>query len=610
MPPRKVKTAAPTSGHVTTVMPRGPKRFAMPGKGKISAWQQPTEGVDGSPIYRAPYRDARPGFWGGKILGPWLSSANADINKFRDRGVANAREADRNQPFMNSGITKRAANTVGAQLRLQYLPNWSALGIDPDSAEAVQFVQDVENHFSLWGDDFRFLCDAQRQGQFGALMFLSSRECLGPDGETLVIGRYDEDRMVRYRGDYATFIEVVTCDRLTTPSTYGGFVPGRPQIVSGKELDEYGAAVAFHVETTHTDDITTGERKWERVPRETEWGRPIGIHFFPRHRAGQQRNMPAIIQSLRNVKMLDKFDDAELQAAVVNAILSIFIESPGTTEEILAKLTSMTPSGSGNELAGLMDRRFSYYEENAIIADGVRLPVLPPGDKISMETASRAQNDTQSFRSAFLRSMAVQLNLTYEQFSGDYSDTTFSSARAAIIDVWRLIMVDRILFTQHVAYPVFVGFMEELFVRADELGLTWPTTWPDFYDNMTAYTQCEFRGPGMGWVDPEKDVNAAGKRQEQALSSPTSEAALQGQDFRDNVDQIARDHAYARSKGVAVPGMVEYAALSAPPPPAGAPAPAGNASGADSSADPAGAQPPANEDQARAEELERQENRA
>jgi lambda family phage portal protein len=543
--PRKPK--APATGAITTTLPKAPKRFAMPAGARPSALRDP--GIDfGYAVGRQPYRDASPNFWGGHIFGVPLTSPNREINPSRRRGIANAREADRNQPLVNSGITKRAANAVGANLRLQYLPNWDALGIDPNSDQAVTFVQQIENHFSLWGEGFDFLCDAQRQGQFGALMFLSCRECMGPEGETLVIARYDEERMLRYAGRYATFIEVVSIDRVSNPLDYSPGMPGQPMIWDGKEVDEYGAATAFHVELVHPADSVTGERKWERVVRETDWGRPVAIHYFSRTRAGMQRAMPSIIQSLRTVKMLDRLDDAQLQTAVINAILSVFIESPGTTAEMLQKLTAGTPSGASDPLSNLFDKRFDYYEDNSITADGVRIPVLPPGDKITMSAVNRAADDTGDFRAAFLRVLASQLHLTYEQFSGDYSATTFSSARAAIIDIWRLVMLDRIFFTQHVAYPVFAAWLEECYVRADELGIDWPDAWPDFHENMAAFTQCEFRGPGMGWVDPQKDVTAAGLRVEQGLTSPTGSDAGSGQ-------------------------------------------------------------PPASEDQARAEELERQENR-
>lgn len=549
------------AGNITVKKPAAdlsPRSFGQP-----SALVDPGFSILGNDTYR----NATGGIGiigkGGEVLqfGPSLRSADKDINHKRDRGVAQAREADSNQPLINAGHNKRAANTVGAQLRLQYMPNFEAMGIDPESEEAIAFTQAMENHFSLWGEDVHLLCDASRHYQFGGMMLLSCREALGAEGETLVIVRYDEDRMAENNGKFATFVEVVSCDRLSTPD---GYVDGRgPKIVAGRELDRYGGAVAYHVRITDPSETarTPAEMGHARVVRQTENGRPVGIHFFPKTRAGQQRSMPAIIRSLRSIHMLDKFDDAQLQTAVINALLSIFVESEDIPADVLQRLSTQAPTGTVSAFGEMLDRRMDFYEENQLVADGVRIPVLPPGDKIQMTQTSRASIDSKDFRNAFIRQMAAELNLTYEQFSGDYSETTFSSARAALIDIWRMISVDRVLFTQHVAYPIFAAFVEEMWVRGDEIGFAWPAAWPDFYDNMTAYTQCEFRGPGMGWVDPYKDAQGAESRQKQGLTSPTFEAAVQGQDFRDNIDQISRDHAYARRKGVAIPGMPEFAEL-------------------------------------------------
>jgi capsid protein len=145
-----------------------------------------------------------------------------------------------------------------------------------------------------------------------------------------------------------------------------------------------------------------------------------------------------------------------------------------------------------------------------------------------------------------------------------------------------------------------------MWVRGDEIGFVWPESFPDFYENTAAYCQANFHGPGMGWVDPEKDVNAAGKRVEQGLTSPTFEGSVQGQDFRDTVDQIARDHAYARSKGVIIPGMKEYAAFKAPPPP---PAAEGGEEGGDAEEGANDEGPPRDGGEAAARELRDQENR-
>jgi capsid protein len=192
-----------------------------------------------------------------------------------------------------------------------------------------------------------------------------------------------------------------------------------------------------------------------------------------------------------------------------------------------------------------MDARFALYED--FNAEGQAMPVMAPGDEVSIASASHSANNTDSFRFAFERKFCNILGLSYARFSNDYSKTSFASIRAEFIDSWRMTFADRFQFCGSVPSAVALAFLEELIVTERIL---LPPEAPDFYENMTEYAQCEWRGPGMGWVDPVKDVNGAGLRIISGLSSPQAEAAAQGSDFYDNVAATARAEAYAKRKGV------------------------------------------------------------
>lgn len=490
------------------------------------------------------YRNAGSGLFGGDILSaPTIRSAVGEILPARRQAVANSRDVDRNHGPMKAGISKRSVAMVGAQIRLQSLPNWKALGLTPEWA--AEFASNFENEFSLWGDDVRCLNDAERHYQFGGQMLLAARNACGADGECALILRYDENRQREYGARYATFLEVLDPDRIETPVDRQD-EEGRT-IIAGRRLDPWGAYTGFYVRVGHPSDSRTDQPRWEFVPREAN-GRPMGIHWFFKQRAAAQRGMPSIIASLRQVKMLDRFDDATLQAAVINAILSIYVQTDSGSDDVLKRLQTQAPTGkSSADMEALWDFRFDLYDKLNLRADGVRIPVLPFGDKIEMATANRAADDTKSFRDAFSRAMAAELGLSFEQFTGDYSETTYAGARAGLIDNWRLVTADRHLFTQATASLVAMSVLEEAIMTGK---IKLPPGAPDFWENMTAYSQCNFMGPGMGWVDPLNEIKAAQMRIQEGLSSRTYEASLQGQDHRDVIDQQAADDAYAALRGV------------------------------------------------------------
>ncbi len=282
------------------------------------------------------------------------------------------------------------------------------------------------------------------------------------------------------------------------------------------------------------------------MPRETKRGRPVGIHWFPRFRAGAQRAMPAIMGSMRENRMLDTFDQKTLEAAIKAAFMSIVIRTDSTTAEALAKIQG-TPTGSdpADMLAKSMDARFSLYED--FNAEGQAIPMMAVGDYIDVADASHAGINQDSFRFAFERKFAAELGMSYARYSNDYSKTSFASIRAELIDAWRLTFADRYQFCSSVPSLVALAHLEDCWLNG-MLDDVLPVEAPDFYENMTEYAQCEFRGPAMGWVDPVKDVTASGMRIGIGASSPQQEAAAAGGDFYDNVDQTSRAQAYAKRK--------------------------------------------------------------
>lgn len=60
---------------------------------------------------------------------------------------------------------------------------------------------------------------------------------------------------------------------------------------------------------------------WRRIPRETAWGRPHVVHDFDHERGAQHRGNGILTPVIQRLKMLVKYDESELEAAILNAIL-------------------------------------------------------------------------------------------------------------------------------------------------------------------------------------------------------------------------------------------------------------------------------------------------
>jgi lambda family phage portal protein len=241
------------------------------------------------------------------------------------------------------------------------------------------------------------------------------------------------------------------------------------------------------------------------------------------------------------MRMLGRYDEVELQAAVLNALLTAFIESPLDQEQLAAAL-----AGQGEQDA-YTKARAEYHEAGPIPVDGLRLNFLYPGEKPVIAEAARPAAGFEPFLRAGLRNMASAAGMSYEQWSMDWSQVNYSSARAALLEVWRGLTARQGHFVGGFQQPWYCNVMEEAF----ETGrITVPARWPSYQERRGAYCSARWIGPGRGWVDPEKEANGAGIRMENGLSTLERECAEQGLDWQEVLQQRARERAEMQRLGL------------------------------------------------------------
>lgn len=90
--------------------------------------------------------------------------------------------------------------------------------------------------------------------------------------------QYRPDRLGYGRAQYATTMQIIDPDRLSNPQQNFDML----NIRGGVEIDADGVPIAYHIRKAHIGDWWSGKETmtWERILRETDWGRPIVIHDF------------------------------------------------------------------------------------------------------------------------------------------------------------------------------------------------------------------------------------------------------------------------------------------------------------------------------------------
>lgn len=488
---------------------------------------------------------------------PARTSASYEQKVARGDVVRAGRHVERTSEHVRGGLNRRANMVVGAQLYVKPTPQFDLLQLvagwtDEQTREyRKEFARACDLWFYDWAYGKRCVQDAERHYNFGGLMWMAYRNLRGPDAETVGFIGYDQARADRLKSRWATFVHVIDPDRLETPP---GKVDDR-RFFQGRELDPMGGMEALWFANTNPGDQHYDPTKHERVPRETEWGRPMAFHFFEKHRGGSQRGISGLVTSMRASTMLDRFSDAQLGAAILQEIFAFYAKSAADPETVARTLA---PAGDNGKSA--FDYKLDYYGRTKLRFGDQRVAVMPPGDELVLASVNRAAQDTSGFVNSHLRRMAMSLDLNFEQFANDYSQANYSSIRAGLLDVWRGVLADRAMFGDHVPALIYDAVIEEAIFKGR---IQLPPGAPDFWEYRDAYTACVFRGPAMGWVDPQREAAAMKIRLDAKVTSRTREIDAMGEDLIETLDELENEAEEAEARGLDLAPMETAAALGA-----------------------------------------------
>lgn len=471
-------------------------------------------------------------------VGDWnayLASPDVEGNFFRDTVVARIRDLVRNDGWASGAVTRILDSVIGAEFRLVAKPDWRALSLASktlDKSWADEFGRAAEALWRSWANDPSRWCDGGRRYTISQLFRLAYRQKL-VDGEALAVLLWLPDRIKPGRARYATALQLIDADRLSNPQLGIDTKYRR----NGVEIDDWGAAQAYFIRRAHMGDWFQAPETviWDRVERETEFGRPIMIHDYDSDRPAQHRAVGGIFTPvLARMKMLSQYDGAELQAAVVNSIFAAYVE---TATDPLSMQDAMSAPGdepkAPNPYTDEWQKQLGYADSRLKLQDG-RLPVLRPNEKIVSVDAKRPAAQYGPFLNAVLRNLAASVGMTFEQLSQDWSHVNYSSARAALLEAWKTLKRRQSDFATGFACHVYGAFLEEAMDRGE---LPMPAGAPDFMDARAEYSACRWMGPPRGWIDPIKEAQAAVLRMDAGLSTLEQEAAEQGLDWEDVIAQ-------------------------------------------------------------------------
>ena len=297
------------------------------------------------------------------------------------------------------------------------------------------------------------------------------------------------------------------------------------RIVMGIEQTIYGKPIAYHFlveDNTHNPAQTysasrTGNVRTERVPADEV------IHLYIHDRPGQSRGIPWMAQSMRGLHMTESYREAELVAARVAASKMAFY-------------TSQHGDGyTGDDID--QDGSLVFEAEAGLIEQ------LPEG--VSLETLdwSHPNSNMGDFTKACLRGVASGLGVSYNALSNDLEGVNFSSIRAGVQEereIWKTLQS---FMSDHLMNPLFEIWLDSAMLND---AVPFPPRKRD------KYLEIIWRPRGFSYVDPVKDQQAFEKAVSLGVMSRSEIAAQQGKDFRDVLEELAKEEQLAYELGVNV----------------------------------------------------------
>lgn len=519
-----------------------PMQHVAPRSAAIAGYGASMGGFGGSPHDSANIYDQRMEGWRPSLLSP-----DTETNPYRDRIVARSRDLVRNDGWANGGIARIQDNVVGSNFRPLSKPDYRSLaaytGLKTfDATWAAEYGKILEGHWRAWANDLNRYCDVSRKLTVPQIFRLAFRHKI-IDNDCIALLQWLPERIGIGRARYATAILLIDPDRLSNPVYRFDTNTMRGGVV----IDHSGVAEAYYIRRAHAGDWYNAQDSlhWDLIPRETDWGRPIVVHDFEHDRASQHRGGAGVLSPiLQRLKMIVQYDGSELDAAMINAILGTYIESPFDPELVQSAI------GSNEDIGAYQQMRTDFHKQHNVKFGGARIPILAPGEKINAITAARPNSAFESFQSVMLRNVASSLGLSYEQLSADWSKSNYSSARGAILEAWKTITRRKDDFANGFCTPIFSAFTEESHEKDD---LPLPSGAPSFNECRTAYSACNWLSPARLAIDGVKEAQASQLGMEAGLTTLQREAMDAGTDWEETLEQRAVEIKRFEELGVPVP---------------------------------------------------------
>lgn len=473
------------------------------------------------------------GYYGASRTRPGLKNFNplsgdvnddtlADLPALRDR----SRDLLRNTPIAGGAINTMTTYVIGTGLSMRAAIDGKRLGLESGGAGLWQ--DDVNQRFSIWAESAD--CDAARGLNFYGIQALAFRSMLESGDVFALLAKKQRN------GKDHFVLQLIEADRISNPDSQRD----SDKLIAGIEVDNDGEPVFYHVCSHHPSVWKTGVIKtWTRIPAfGAETGRRNIIHLFERKRPGQVRGIPVLAPVIEPLKQLARYTEAELQAAVISGAFAIFLKmDPNAFSELF------DDAGRKEYLESATKWKGDY----PVAMDGPGKAVnLLPGEEVFESNPGRPNEAFDPFVQAILSQIGCELGLPRDVLTKTYM-ASYSAARAALLDAWRVFRMRRELMGSYFCQPVYESWLTSEIAAGNIQARGF------FEDAMmrSLWSNADWIGDSQGSIDPIKETAAAKQRVDMGISTIAAESiAIDGIDWWSKHVQRSNEHKQRVSAGL------------------------------------------------------------
>lgn len=431
---------------------------------------------------------------------PAGTSSYPEISSNGRKVTDRARDLERNNSYVAGMVKRWVANTVGEGM-------WPKAKVRDTAGNLDKLINRmIEERWLEWSSNCGVNGDS-----FPAIQKLVARHLL-VDGEVLLHRASTKEKPF--------CLEVLECDQLD--NSLDQDKQNGNKIRGGIEFNRFGQPLFYHLLDAHPGDGITTPNKTIAVPASQI------SHIFERQRATQARGICLFASIITDLFDTLEYQDATMMLAKVATGFGIWIEKDFPEDDI------------DNANAGTAKDAVTKYKY--INPGGVHY--LNKGEKLQQSKMESPGQTYDPFVKSRLRGASVGASQPYSSFSGDRSESSYSSDRLSLIESRSVDRIYQCLIDDKANLWTYRQWMQSEALVTGTLRL------PGFLQTPQKYYPVTFSRPRKEWIDPLKEAAACRLRVQMCLDSLTEQKENEGGDIEETFATRAAEVARMKELGI------------------------------------------------------------